>query len=157
MLITESSRETAIFILNAIGMKKSKGVILDSEQLAKMSDSELERRFSEIKAVVKATSADKKRMLRTARQNKAKILVTGTSMSDIQTFGEANSAVASSVCTSAVRKNADVSADGCGIKAVAELISCSSDFTFMCKALLTARAVCTAIIGVIAILSVFGW
>ena len=157
MLITESTRETAIFTLKALGMKKNKGVILDSEQLAKMSDSELKKRFSQIKAVVMASQADKIRMLRAAHENGAKVLVTGMSLNDVQAFGEADAAMASVGCTSAVRRRADISADCCGIRAAAELFSCSSGFMVRCRALLTARIVCTVILGIISIFSFIGW
>lgn len=157
VLITESTRGTAIYILNALGMKKSKGVIIDSEQLSKMSDSELERRFSEIKAVANATADDKKRMLRTARKNGEKILMAVTSMSDIRVFEEADAAMASVGCVSSARKLADISSDGCGIKAIADLFSVSAKFTDRCRVLLAARAVCTVILGILAILSVIGW
>lgn len=154
ILLTEASRETAIFTAKRAGINNGKGVILSSEQLAKMSDKELSNRLSDIRAIVRARPSDKKRLLSAAHENGIKVLAVGTRENDVQAFENADITAASSAACGTVRTAADASAEKCGLEAAADIISYSKKYEPACKALFTARILCAVIAAVISILFV---
>ena len=156
VFMTSASRETMIYTLKKTA-KRNKGVILSSEQLAKMDDSELKKRFSEIKAIVNADSTDKLRMLRAASEQGMKTCMMSADYADIHVLDETDSVVASCGCSSAVKAVSDASAEVCGISAAAALRSYSLKFTALCKAVVAARIFFTVCIAIMAVISVLGW
>lgn len=156
IVLTSASRETVIYTLKKTG-KKSKGVILNSEQLAKMSDDELKRRFSEIRAIVNAGASDKIRIVRTASELELKTCVIGTGQKDVNMIDETDVAIASSVCSSSIRRSADASAEKCGLSAAAELCQGAVRFVNTCKILVSARIICAVLLAAMSIISVIGW
>ncbi|MGN0676074.1 MAG: hypothetical protein ACI4KG_10000, partial [Oscillospiraceae bacterium] len=135
ILLTEASRETAIFSAKRTGINNGKGVILSSEQLAKMSDKELGNRLSDIRAIVRARPSDKKRMLNAAHGNGLKAFAVGTRENDIQAFEEADIVAASPAACGTVRAASDVSSGKCGLEVAADTISYSKKYEKACKAL----------------------
>lgn len=156
ILLTSASRENVIHTLKKTG-KKSKGVILNSEQLAKMADEELNRRFSEIRAVVNADAADKIRIVRTASELGFKTCVIASEQKDIHILDETDVAIASSVCTSSIRSSADASVDKCGLSAAAELCRGAVKFVNISKILISARIICAVLLAAMSVISVIGW
>ncbi len=156
VFVTSSSRESMIYALKKAA-KKSKGVILSSEQLSKISDSELKRKFSEIRAVVNADTADKLRLLRAASEQNMKTCMIGAEFADVHVFDETDTAISSPVCTSAVRKVSDASAESCGISAASALIKYSQKFAVLCKTAVCTRIFCTVCISALAVISVIWW
>lgn len=155
--LTDASREELIYAMKNTGGKKKKGVILSSEQLAKMQDKELKKRFSDIGAVVRADEKDKLRILRMAEELEIKTCVAAAAPEDCNVLAESNAAISAPVCTSAVRNASDASADGCGLRAAAALYKYSAGFVNRCRFLLLTRIVCTVILAAISIISVIGW
>lgn len=145
VLVTESSRETAIFTVKRAKLNGGKGVILSSEQLAKMSDSELSNRLSDIRAVVRARPSDKRRLLIAARENGVKSCMIGTVHTDTKIFDEADTFVASTAADSVVQSFSAATLNGCGIKAAADLISCSAKFVSGYRTAHIIRIICTAV------------
>lgn len=156
IFVTSASRESMIYALKKAA-KKTKGVILSSEQLSKISDSELKRKISEIRAVVNADTADKLRLLRAASEQGMKTCMIGAEFADVHVFDETDTAIASPVCTSAVRKVSDASAKSGGISAVSALISYSRKFTVLCKTAVFARIFCTVCVAVLTVISAIWW
>ncbi len=155
VLLTEASRETAIYTLKTVGVRR-KGVILDSAQLAKMKNSELEKHFDDIKAVVGASPDDKRRMMRTAEKKGLKICTVASSYDDVRMFDESDVAIASPVCATALRRNSDASVWGCGIKAVSELFRGSAYFVSSCRILFAVKILCIVALSVISVVAALG-
>lgn len=150
ILATEESRESAIFAAKYAGIsgakgssKKSAGVILNSEQLAKMSDKELEGRLGDIKAVVRAAPSDRRRIIRAAHEKGLKICVSVSGLKSLKASSEADLILASPGCATAVRADSGASAERCGIKALADIIICSAKYASQCRGLIIFRTVCT--------------
>ena len=156
ILLTSASRENVIHTLKKTG-KKSKGVILNSEQLAKMADDELSRRFSEIRAVVNADAADKIRIVRTASELGLKTCVIASEQNDVHMLDETDVAIASSVCPSSIRSSADASVNKCGLSAAAELCRGAVKFVNISKILVSARIICAVLLAAMSVISVIGW
>ena len=151
MLATEESRESAIFAAKyagisggAKGSKKSAGVVLSSSQLSEMGDMELESRLDDIKAVVRAVSSDKRRLVRAAHEKGAKVCVTVSDMKSLKAVSEADMVLAAPGCGTAVGAGADASAEKCGIKAIADTVECSAGYAAQCRGMIIFRAVCAA-------------
>ncbi|MDE6598981.1 MAG: hypothetical protein K2K34_02760 [Oscillospiraceae bacterium] len=151
MLATEESRESAIFAAKyagisggAKGSKKSAGVVLSSSQLSEMGDAELESRLDDIKAVVRAVSSDKRRLIHAAHEKGTKVCVTVSDMKSLNAASEADMVLAAPGCGTAVSAGADASAEKCGIKAIADTIDCSAGYAAQCRGMIIFRAVCAA-------------
>ncbi len=155
VLMTSASRETVIYTLKKAG-KKSKGVILSSEQLEKMNDKELAKRFSDIRAVVNADIADKMRVVRAAAEQGIKSCVIGTAADNLHMLDETDAAIAANICPSGIRSISDASADSNGLSASEKLYSGSVKFAKMCKLFTAARIACTVILAVTAAISIIG-
>ncbi|MBP1561540.1 MAG: cation-transporting P-type ATPase [Oscillospiraceae bacterium] len=154
ILVTEASRENAIFTVKRSKIKKGSGVIISSEQLEKMSDKELSERLSDIKAVVRATSGDKRRLLRIAHEKGMKVCTAMLGTEDISAYGDTDLAAASVKAAPAVRAFGDVSVGGIG--ATAALMKYLGRFISGVKAALCTKSVCEVIAGIAAIAS-FWW
>ncbi len=155
ILLTSASRENVIYTLKKT-CKKSKGVILSSEQLSKMDDNELSRRFSEIRAVVNADAVDKMRIVRAASEQGLKSCVIGAEYRDAQMLDETDVAIASSVCTSSIRSASDASADKCGLSAAAGLCTGAVKLANMCRTAVLARILCTVLLAAVTVISIIG-
>ena len=156
ILMTSASRETVIYTLKKSG-KKSKGVILSSEQLAKMNDKELAKRFSDIRAVVSADASDKLRVIHTASEQSLRSCAVGADAVNMHILDETDTAIASSVCPSAIRSNSDASSEVSGLTAAALLCSMAERLGKMCRICITARITCTVILAAITVISIIGW
>lgn len=155
ILLTASSRETVIYTLKKSG-KKSKGVILSSEQLAKMNDKELAKRFSDIRAIVNADYSDKMRVIRAAAEKQIKICVICADAANIHSLDTADVAIASSACSSAIRCVSDASAELSSISAAALLYKSSEGFAKMCRLFMSARICCTVLVALMTVISIIG-
>lgn len=153
ILMTPASRETVIYTLKKAG-KKSKGVILSSEQLAKMNDKELAKRFSDIRAVVNADSADKIRVMRAAAEQDIKSCVIGSDADNVAMVNETDTAIASTVCLSAMRGVSDASSEISGLTTAALLRKGAADFGKMCRIFISARALCSVLLAVMTVISI---
>jgi len=156
ILLTSASRESAIYTMKKTG-KKSKGVILNSEQLSRMDDNELKRRFSEIRAVVNADVSDKMRVVRAAAEQGIKTCVIGSEKNDVHMLDEVDAAIASPVSASSIRSISDASSDKCGLSAAAELFMSSVRFVNISRSIFYARIACTVILALMSVISVIGW
>lgn len=145
MLITGQSRESAIFAARLAGIKKSTGIVLDSEQLAKMSDKELSDKFEDVKAVVRAVPADRRRIIRAAHEKGLKVCAAVSGLKAAKAASDAEMRLAAPGCATAVRTVSDAAAEGCGIKAAADIVSCSARYAADCRAAAAVRAVCAVI------------
>ncbi|MCM1023192.1 MAG: hypothetical protein NC395_03950 [Prevotella sp.] len=150
ILATEESRGSALFAAKYAGIsgakgssKKSAGVVLDSEQLSKMSDRELAGRLGDIKAAVRAVPSDRRRLVRAAHENGIKVCASAAGLKSLKAVSEADLTVASPGCPSAVRAGSGAAAEKCGIKAIADIISCSVKYAAQCKGLIALRMLCT--------------
>lgn len=155
ILLTSASRETVIYTLKKTG-KKSKGVILNSEQLAKMDDNELRKRFSEIRAVVNADTADKMRIVRAASDQGLKTCVIGSEYRDSHMLDETDVAIASFVCASSIRSISDASANKCGLSAAADLCTGAVKFANICRMFASVRILCAVLLAAITVISIIG-
>ncbi len=155
ILMTSASRETVIYTLKKTG-KKSKGVILSSEQLAKMNDKELGKRFSDIRAVVNADITDKMRIIRAAAEQGEKTCAIGTAADNMHMLDETDTAIAANICPSGIRCVSDASTEKSGLSAAAMLHSSSVKFAKMCKLLTATRIMCTVLLAAIAVISIIG-
>ncbi len=153
ILMTSAGRETVIYTLKKTG-KKSKGVILSSEQLAKMNDKELAKRFWNIRAVVNADKADKIRVMRAAAEQNLKSCLISADADNISVMNEIDTAVASPLCPSAMRSISDASAEVGGLTALSLLRSGAESFTRLCRVLISTRALCTLIFAIMTVISV---
>ncbi|MDE7278585.1 MAG: hypothetical protein K2N26_02525, partial [Oscillospiraceae bacterium] len=166
LLATEESRESALFAAKYSGIsgtkaapkgaskneiKKSSGIVLSSDQLAKMSDKELSSRLNDIKAVVRAAPSDKGRLIRAAHDNGIKVCVSAAEVNGMKAVSEADIIIASEGCSTAVSVNADAAAEKCGIKSLADIIDCSARYAAQCGSMTVFRAVCAAAAAVIGI------
>ena len=151
VLASEESRETALFAAKYAGIsgvkgsaKKSAGVVLSSDQLAKMSDKELSGKLKDIKAIVRAAPSDRRRLIRAAHENGIKVCVSSAGLRNLKAASEADLTVASHGCSTAVRAGSDAAAseEKCGIKALADIIACSAEYAAKCKVRIAFRAVC---------------
>lgn len=145
ILVTEQSRESAIFGAKLAGIRKNAGVVLDSDQLAKMSDSDLADKLDDISAIVRAVPSDKRRMIRAAHDKGIKVCAAVSEMKSARAVSEAELVLSAPGCRTAVRSASDASAERCGIKAAADVISYSSKYAVDCKARIAARTVCAFI------------
>lgn len=155
ILLTSASRETVICTLKKSG-NKSKGVILSSEQLAKMNDKELAKRFSDIRAVVNADNKDKMRVIRAAAEQQIKMCVVCADAANIHSLDTADVAIASSVCPSAIRSVSDASAEVSGMTAAALLHKSSVSFAGLCRAFVSARICCAVLVAAATVISIIG-
>ena len=133
MLVTSGSQKNSVFTVKYAGIKKSGGVVLDSEQLRKMSSSELSKRLEKTNAVTEASCKDKIRLSAAAKLQGKKICLAGSFMEDIPVLEEADMALASSSAPPAVKAACGAEICGtvseeCGITGAAELISESRKF-----------------------------
>lgn len=144
VLITEQSRESALFAAKLAEIKKSGGVVLDSEQLAKMDDAELSDKLEDIKAIVRAAPSDRRRLIRAAHAKGIKVCVTASDLKAAKASTEADCLLAAPNCRTAVRTVSDAAANRCGIKAAADMIACSAKYLSDCRTWLIIRIVCTA-------------
>ncbi len=151
MIITAESRESAIYAAKSAGIKKTGGVILSSEQLAKMSDKELSDRFDDIKAVVRAVPSDRRRLIRAAHEKGLKICASAADAKAGRAAAEADWVIAASHCKTAVLSDVDAAAEDCGIKAVSDIISASRRYARICKTRIAFKIVCTIAAGVVLI------
>ena len=155
VLMTASSRETVICTQKKT-WNKNKGVILSSEQLAKMSDNELEKHFADIRAVVNADDRDKMRIMRAAAEQQIKICVICADAANMHSLDTSDVAIASAVCPSAIRSNSDASAEVSGITAAALLYKASADFAKLCRIFISARSCCAVIVALMTVISIIG-
>ena len=155
VLLTAASRETVISTLKKTG-NKSKGVILSSEQLAKMNDKELDKHFSDIRAVVNADYKDKIRIIRAAAERQMKICVICADAANIHSIDMADVAIASSECPSAIRNVSDASAEVSGLTAAALLHKGSISFEKLCRIFISARVCCAVLIAIVTVISIIG-
>lgn len=155
VIMTSASRETVIYSLKKTG-RKSKGVILSSEQLAKMNDTELAKRFSDIRAVVNADISDKMRIVRAAAEQGIKTCVIGTAADNLHMLDETDAAIAANICPSGIRRISDATAENNGLSAAAMLHSGSVSFAKMCKLFTVARIMCTVLLAAAAVISIIG-
>lgn len=151
ILVTAESRESAIYAAKRSNIKKSGGVVISSEQLAKMSDKELGNKIDSIRAVVRAVPSDKRRLIRAAREKGKKVCVSVSGMKDVKASAEADWIFASPGCGTAAEAVSDAAAKGCGIKAIADIVSFSAKYKANCKARIIIRAVCAAAAAVVLI------
>lgn len=166
LLATEESRESSLFAAKYAGIsgakkaskgseknasKKSSGIVLSSDQLAKMSDRELAGRLNDIKAVVRAAPSDRGRLIRAAHDNGIKVCVSASEVKDMKSVSEADMIIAAAGCSTAVSVNADAAADKCGIKSLADIIECSAKYAARCGSMTILRAVCAAAAAAIGI------
>ena len=156
ILMTSASRETVIYTLKKSG-KKGKGVILSSEQLAKMNDKELSKRFSDIRAIVNADASDKLRVIREAAEQGLKSCAVGADAVNMHILDETDTAIASSVCPSAIRSNSDASSEISGLTAAALLRSSAESFAKQSRIFITARIIAAVLISIMTIISIIGW
>lgn len=161
VLASEESRETALFAAKYAGIsgakgsaKKSAGVVLSSDQLAKMSDKELSGKLKDIKAIVRAVPSDRRRLIRAAHENGIKVCVSSAGLRNLKAALEADLTVASHGCSTAVRAESDAaaSAEKCGIKVLADIIACSAEYVSKCKVRIAFRAVCAVAAAAAAIM-----
>ncbi len=143
ILVTSESRESAIYAVKRSGIKKGGGVVISSEQLAKMSDKELGNRIDGIRAVVRAVPSDKRRLIRAVREKGKKVCVSVSGMKDVKAASEADWIFAASGCGTAAEAVSDAAAKGCGIKAIADIVSFSAKYKADCKARIIIRIVCS--------------
>ena len=151
MLVTSGSRRNSVFTVKYAGIKKSGGVVLDSEQLRKMSKSELTNRLEKTNAVTEASCRDKVRLSAAAKLKNKKICLAGSFTEDIPALEEADTAFASASAPPAVKAACGASADenaSCGITCAAELISESRKFAGGYRFWIIFRAVLAAAISV---------
>lgn len=154
ILVTGGSRENAVFTVKYAGIKKRGSVILDSEQLRKISDEELEKRLSDIRAVARASVGDKLRLVRAAHRVGIKTCFAAANLSDIPVIAESDAAFAPSSAGSAVCSACSASAakDKCGIKCAADFISLSRKFSAEYKMWLIVRIILAVIAAAAAII-----
>lgn len=150
ILATEESRGSALFAAKYAGIsgtkgsaKRSAGIVLDSEQLAKMSDKELSGRLGDIKAIVRAVPSDRRRLIRAAHENGIKVCASAAGLKSMKAASEADLTIASPGCVSAVRAGSGAAAEKCGIKAIADIIACSVKYAAQCRGLIALRMICT--------------
>ena len=155
VLMTSASRETVICTQKK-SWKKNKGVILSSEQLAKMNDKELEKHFADIRAVVNADSADKIRIMRAAAEQQIKMCVICADAANMHSLDTSDVAIASAVCPSAIRCNSDASAEVSGITAAAVLYKASTGFAKLCRIFISARICCAVVVALMTVISIIG-
>lgn len=150
--VTGYSRENTIFTIKYAGIKKKGGVVLTSEQLAEMSNKELESRLSGISAVSGASERDKLRLIKASHHKGIKVCLVGSSMEDIPALEEADTAFASAAAGTAVRSVCAAAADVCGVKAAADFIIISRKFAAEYRTWLIFRIVFAAAVTVAAII-----
>ncbi|MBQ5319244.1 MAG: cation-transporting P-type ATPase [Oscillospiraceae bacterium] len=155
ILITSASRETVIYTLRKTA-SKNKGVILSSEQLSKMNDEQLKRKYSEIKAIVNANRNDKIRMAEAASEQGLRSCVIGSEYDDIHMFDETDAAISSHVCPSSMHSISDASVKACSIKSAAELHAESIRYSGLCKMFASARIFCAVVLMLMTIISIIG-
>lgn len=151
VLVSEESRETALFAAKYAGIsgakgssKKTSGVVLSSDQLAKMSDRELSGKLKDIKAVIRAVPSDRRRLIRAAHENGIRVCVSSAGLRNFKAASEADLTVASYGCSTAVRAESDAAAasEKCGIKALADIAACSAEYASKCRWRIIFRALC---------------
>lgn len=145
VLVTNGSRENAVFTAKYAGIRKKGGVVLTSKQLEGMSDTELADKFGEIRAVACAGERDKLRLLKAVRNTGVKACFAGAIMRDIRVLAEADTAFAASSAASSVRSVCAAAAEKCGIRCAADFIIISRRFASDYKTWLTARVVLAAV------------
>ena len=153
MLVTSGSRRNSVFTVKYAGIKKSGGVVLDSEQLRKMSKAQLASRLEKTNAVTEASGKDKMKLSAAAKLSGKNICLAGSFMEDIPALEEADTAFASASAPPAVKAVCGASADAAaggnpGCACAAELISESRKFAAGYKFWIIFRAVLAAAISV---------
>lgn len=156
ILMTSASRESTIYALKKSG-KKGKGVILSSEQLARMNNNELAKRFSDIRAIVSADFADKMRIVKTAAEQNLKSCAVCSDYDGFHILDETDAAVASPVCLSAICSASDASSEVSGLTAAAMIHRGAVSFRKQCVMFGLSRILCAVIFAAMAVISIIGW
>ncbi len=149
MLVTSESRESAVYDVKNLGIRKSGGMIVTSEQLAKMSDEELASKLKDINAVARAVPSDRRRLIRAAHSRDMKVCVTVSDIGTAKAVKEADLTVASPHCETAALQYSDAAAEKRGIKAIADIVSSSVRYGLACRTRIIIRAVCAVIAALI--------
>lgn len=151
LLVTKYSRGNAVFTAKYAGIKKRGGVVLTSEQLAEMSDKELESRLKDITAVAEVTERDKIRLAKAACHTGVKTCFAGAAIEDVPVLAEADTAFASAAAGTAVRSVCAASATERGVKCAADFILTSRKFAAEYRAWLVFRIILAAAVTAAAI------
>lgn len=148
MLVTVRNQKNSVFTVKYAGIKRSGGVVLDSEQLRKMSRSELSERFDKTNAVTETAGRDKVKLSAAAKLKGRKICLAGSFAEDIPALEEADTAIASSSAPPAVTAVCGAAVSGCGILCTEALISGSRKFAGGYRSWIICRAILAAVISV---------
>ena len=108
IIITGDNRYTATSIARELGFKLNSSEIIDGEELAGFSDSQLEKAIKNVKVFSRATPADKLRIVAALQKSGNIVAMTGDGVNDAPALQKADIGIALGSGTDVAKETADI-------------------------------------------------
>ncbi len=109
IMITGDAKDTAISIAKEVGiLKNNKDIVLESNELNKLSDEELKEKIKNIKVVARALPSDKSRLVKVLEEMNMIVGMTGDGVNDAPALKHANVGFAMGSGTEVAKEASDI-------------------------------------------------
>ncbi|OGV95686.1 hypothetical protein A2W24_05450 [Microgenomates group bacterium RBG_16_45_19] len=107
-VITGDYRQTAQVVMNQLGWKLTEMEVLEGEELAALTDDDLDRRIQQIKLFARTTPAQKLRLVASLQRVGAVVAMTGDGINDAPALKKADIGIVVAEATDVARETADM-------------------------------------------------